>query len=45
MCGIFKTENIKDDNKKGECWLKTNITVNRIPDDPEWYTSVFKPTS
>ncbi len=39
--GFSRQKNIEDDDKNGECWLKTNITVNQIPDDPEWHTVVF----
>jgi len=26
-----------------ECWLKTNIELNKIPNDPTWYTVFFNP--
>jgi hypothetical protein len=45
-CVAFsRQKTIGNDDKNGECWLKTNITVNQIPDDPEWHTIVFNPPS
>jgi hypothetical protein len=45
-CVAFsRKKTIDDDDRTGECWLKTNITVNQIPDDPEWHTVVFNPPS
>jgi hypothetical protein len=43
--GFSRQKNIEDDDKKGECWLKTNITVNQTPDDPEWHTIFVNATS
>jgi len=43
--GYSRQKNIDAYDRTGICWLKTNITVNQIPDHPEWYTAVFNPTA
>jgi hypothetical protein len=43
--GFSRQKIIGDNDKNGECWLKTNITVNQIPKDPEWHTVVLNPPS
>ncbi|CAF0901160.1 unnamed protein product [Adineta steineri] len=45
MCvGFARNKNIADD-ANGECWLKNNITVNRIYNHPEWHAFVLNITS
>jgi hypothetical protein len=43
--GFSRQKNIRPDDENGECWLKTNVTVNQIPNDSEWHTIVFNPPS
>ncbi len=38
-------QNMAEDDEIDECWLKTNITVNKTPDDPKWFTVVLNPPS
>jgi hypothetical protein len=44
-CVGFSRQKNAGYNIIGECWLKTNITVNRILNDTEWYTNFFNPPS
>jgi hypothetical protein len=41
-CVAFSREKIMgDDGRTGECWLKKNITVNQIPNGPDWHTIIL----
>jgi hypothetical protein len=41
-CVAFsRQKSVGDDDITGECWLKTNITVNQTPNDPEWHTIIL----
>ncbi len=41
-CVAFSRQKIVgDNNRTGECWLKTDITVNQIPNDPKWHTIIL----
>jgi hypothetical protein len=45
-CVAFSRQKMMEDtNKTGECWLKTNITVNQTPNDPEWHTIILNAKS
>ncbi|CAF0763017.1 unnamed protein product [Adineta steineri] len=41
--GFVRNKNIAVD-ANGECWLKNNITINRIVSHPEWHTFVLNMT-
>ena len=43
--GFARQKNVTDTDSTGQCWLKNNILLNQIPNDPVWHTVVFNTTS